>query len=224
MDKGILLVGNKCALLSAIETETAKRAERYALALIPNRYAASDSSAADALFPGRLPLEWNPGSPVSARSLIIGAQNRLGRIDEAVFVCSPPSSNCSVADLSLADLEVMAHDQIKGWFLLAKELCAYFMNQGSGILATVYCESGAKDDAGDLLGSAALSAFRSLSRSLLDTSAGGSSIMLSFASGDAGGQAVDDAGFASFISRHLEEGNRKSSGKLFRYGKHSLFK
>ena len=172
MTRGIFIAGNESALSRAIEAETVKRVEQFAAALIPNRLAGAPKNSAS---PNekRLTLDWNPSSPISARTLVIAAENRLEHIDEAILICSPPSIRSTAAELPLTDVEIMINDHIKGWFFLVKELAAVFTSRGHGTLALVYPDiaSVAKDDAADILGPSALASFRALTQGLL-TAAG----------------------------------------------------
>ena len=217
MNKGILIAGNDSALTSAIENEAVNSdpAEQYAITLIKNRFSETDSYR----LPGAHILEWNPGSPISARTLVLAAENRLGIIDKAILVCDPPCSGQTISGLGLADIEIMINDHIKGWFYLVKELTAVFRERGEGILALVYPEHTGKENT-DLLGNTALAAFRSFAGSLLAVSAAEPYLAMGFAGGETG----DESGFASFIFKQFEERNRRSSGKLFKYGKLHLFK
>jgi hypothetical protein len=232
MVRGILIAGTESALTNAIEVEAARRVEHYTLASLPDRLSGDNAkadlqarrdSASAASAEKRLLLEWNPGSPISARTLVLAAENRLEQVNEAILVCDPPSVRCAAADLNLANVEVLVNDYIKGWFFLVKELTAAFRAHGGGILALVYPETtgaGSKDDAADLLGSAALAAFRSLTGSLLAATFSEPYLTLGFSGAEAG----DDAGFAAFIFKQLDEGNRRSNGKLYKYGKLGFFR
>jgi len=244
MTKGILIAGNKSALTNAIETEAARRAEHYTLALLPDRsrdspqtgdntkkdLQARQGNSAQVSSANRdlakevcVPLDWNPGSPLSARTLVIATENHFGHIDEAILVCDPPSVRYAAADLSMTDIEVLVNDHIKGWLFLVKELASIFRTREKGTLALVYSETsgaGGKDDAADFLGPVALAAFRALTRSLLDASFNEPYFTLGFSGADAG----DEAGFAAFIFKQLEEGNRRGNGKLFKYGKLGFFR
>ena len=217
--------------MNAVETEAARRVELYAITRIPHRLsgeglkplAEKSPPAKETPVSGPIPMDWNPGSPISARTLVIAAENRLEQINEAILVCAPPSMRCTAADLNLADVEILMNDHIKGWFFLVKELSAVFRAQGKVTLCLAYSEtSGAsgKDDAVDFLGSAAVAAFRSLTRSLLDSAANEPYLTLGFSGIDAG----DETGFAAFIFKLLDEGNRRSNGKLHKYGKLSFFR
>nr|AGS52344.1 hypothetical protein [uncultured bacterium contig00063] len=172
---------------------------------------------------GRIPLDWNPGSPISAHTLVLAAKNRLERIDEAILVCNPPSVRCAAADLSLADIEVLVNDHIKGWFYLVKELAAVFRTQEKGTLALAYPETsatGGKEDVSDLLGQTALAAFRSLVRGLLDSVLNEPYITMGFTGADNG----EEVGYATFIFKQIEDGNRRGNGKLHKYGKLGIFR
>ena len=227
MIRGILIAGNESSLSRAMEAETAKRVEHFAVALIPNRLTASlmprAAPAGGQAATARIPLDWNPGSPISARTLVLATENRLERIDEAILICSPPSVRCSASELPLADVEILINDHIKGWFSLIKELAAVFESRRRGTLALVYSDigsGGGRDEAADLLGPSSLASFRALTRGLLTAAPGAPYVTMGF-SGSAGG---DEAGFASFVFKCPDDGNKRNNGKLHKYGKFALFK
>jgi hypothetical protein len=236
MTKRILIAGNESALTNAIEAEAAKRVEAYTVALLPNRLSgdgaktglqarqensSSDSSANQEQEKGRILLEWNPGSPISARTLIIAAENRLEYINEAILVCDPPSVRCAAADMGMANVEILVNDHIKSWFFLVKELATHFKARGEGYLALVFPEvTSSRDDTADLLGPTALAAFRSLARGLLISALNDPYFTLGFTGAETG----DEAGFATFIFKQLDEENRRSNGKLYKYGKLGFFR
>jgi hypothetical protein len=236
MTKRILIAGNESALTSAIEAEAAKRVESYAVALLPNRLSGDGAKIVQTRKEnlsvespedqeqegkGRIPLEWNPGSPISARTLIIAAENRLEHLNMAILVCDPPSVRCAAADLSMANVEVLVNDYIKSWFFLVKELSTNFKTRGEGTLALVYPETtSSKDDIADLLGPTALAAFRSFTRGLLSAALNEPYFTLGFSGTETG----DEAGFAAFIFKQLDEENRRSNGKLYKYGKLGFFR
>jgi hypothetical protein len=239
MTRGILIAGNESTLIQALETEAAKRVEHFAIALIPNRlsdpvrafplrgggddFPGTDSAGGSPADMARIPLQWNSGSPISARTLALASENRLEHTDEAILVCTPPSIRRSAAELPVGDIEILINDHIKAWFFLVKELAALFRARRSGILALVYSElgsGGGKDDAADLLGPSALASFRAFTRSLLASASAEPYLTLGFSGQDTG----DEAGFASFIFKILDEGNGRNNGKLHKYGKLGLFR
>jgi hypothetical protein len=222
MSRGIFIAGNESALTRAIETEAGNRVEQYAAAFIPNRLTGALKSP-PVENEKRLPLEWNPSSPISARTLILAAENRLERIDEAILVCSPPSIRSSAAVLPLSDVEVMINDQIKGWFFLVRELAAAFTSRKHGTIALVYPGMSAgivKDDAVDILGPSALASFNALAQGLLANAYNDLYITMGFSCSDTG----NEAAFAAFIYKSIDEGNKRSNGKLHKFGKFNLFK
>jgi hypothetical protein len=225
MSRGILLAGNASALLNALEIEAAKRVDHYTFASIPNRFTGDDAKSHEyyAGSSARIPLEWNPGSPISARTLILATENRLERINEAIIVCDPPLVHRSSTNINFADVEVMANDHIKSWFFLIKELSTLFKAQEEGTLALVYSDNNRvadKDDTADLLGSSALAIFRSITRNLLAAAFKEPYFTLGFTASDAG----EEEDFAAFIFKQMEEKNRKGNGKLHKFGKLGFFK
>lgn len=231
MTRGILIAGNGSSLCTAIEAEIARRVQHFALALIPNRLPGSTNSTAGA-FPektsplsgheARIPLVWNPGSPVSARTLVIAAENRLEHINEAILICSPPSVRRTAAELAPADIEIMVNDHIKGWFYLVKELAAVFRARRAGSLALVFSETGpggGRDDAADILGPAALASFRAFTQSVLASALNEPYQTMAFSSSEAG----TEAAFAAFIVKQLDGGNKRNNGKWHKFSKLNLF-
>jgi NAD(P)-dependent dehydrogenase (short-subunit alcohol dehydrogenase family) len=223
MTRGIFLAGNESSLSRAIEAELEKRVERYAAALVPNRFSGVSASP-PAASEKRIPLDWNPSSPISARALILAAENRLDRIDEAILICSPPSIRSSAAEIPLADVEIMVNDHIKGWFFLVKELAALFRNRKSGILAFVYSDlsllSGGRDDTADLLGPSSHASFRALTQGLLAAAHNEPYLTMGFSNSEAG----NDEAFTAFICKNLDEANKRQNGKLHKFGRFNLFK
>ncbi|MDR2923294.1 MAG: hypothetical protein LBU85_08140 [Treponema sp.] len=222
MSRGILIAGNESVLLSAIEAEAAKRTESYVFAPISNRFTGADARpSADS--PARILLEWNPGSPISARTLVLAAENRLEHINEAILVCNPPQVRRETAHLNFSDVEILFNDHVKGWFFLVKELAAAFKARGEGALSLVYPdinEAAGEEEAPDFLGHSALAVFRSLTRDLLAAAFSEPFLTLGFTGSESG----DDAGFAAFIFKQLEDKNRRGNGKLHKYGKTGFFK
>jgi hypothetical protein len=222
MSRGILIAGNESLLLSAIETEAAKRTESYAFAPISNRFAETEPDTA-AVPPQRILLDWNPGSPISARTLVLAVENRFKSISDAILVCCPPQVHRDAVNISFSDVEMLVNDYIKGWFFLVKELTAAFKAKGEGTLSLVYPEvndTAGEEEAPDFLGHSALAFFRSFTRDLLAAAFSEPFLTLGFPGGETG----DDAGFAAFIFKQLEDKNRRKNGKLHKYGKLGFFK
>jgi hypothetical protein len=237
MTRGILIAGNEAPLTVMTAREAARRVDTVATALIPNRLGGNAPAGALAIGEGssQIPLNWNPGSPVSARSLVLGAVNRLGRIDDAILVCSPPAIRKRPAELSPNDIELLVNDHIKGWFSLVRELALYFRSRagfapehpqggpggyGSLVLVIPGISPGGKEDAADIAGPAAAAAFRGFAQSVLAAGSGEPYRTLGFSSGEAGGEEE----FAAYIFKIIDEGNRRDSGKWFKFGRLNIFR
>jgi len=222
MARGIFIVGNESALCKAVENETIKRTDQYAAAIIPNRLSSAPKNT-PAEVSQRMALEWNPSSPISARTLVIAAENRLDRINDAILICAPPSIRSSAPELPLSDVEILINDHIKGWFFLIKELAALFSSRKSGTLALVYPDinsSSAKDEAADVLGPSALASFRALTAGLLSAAHNEPYVTAGFCTTDGG----NESAFAAFIYKNIDDITKRTNGKLHKYGKFSFFK
>ena len=222
MTRGIFIAGNESALCRAIEAETVKRAEQYTAAIIPNRFSEMIKET-DSVNEKRILIDWNPSSPISARALVLAAENRLEQIDEAILICSPPGIRSNPSGLPFSAVEILINDHVKGWFYLVKELSAIFKNRKRGTLALVYPDinsGSAKDDTADLLGPSALASFRAFTASLLASAHSEDYTTVGFSTTDSG----NESAFAAHIFKNIDELSKRSNGKLFKFGKFSFFK
>jgi len=215
MTRGIFIAGNESAISRAVENETVNRVEKYTTAFIPNRLSGTSKSI-PAANKKRLPLEWNPASPISARTMILAAENRLEKIDEAFLICSPPSIQGSAADVPLSDVEIMINDNIKGWFFLIKELTAVFRNNKRGTLALVYPEISMNvrtNDSAGVLDSSCIASFSAITKGLLAGADKEPYITTGFSCSKAG----NEQAFASFIFKTIDEPDKRPNGKLYKW-------
>jgi hypothetical protein len=232
MNRGLLIAGNESTLSAAIAAEALKQFEAFCAALVPNRLPYPLESRPPGAGPGvaaarggLIPLDWNPGSPVSARSLVLAAGNELGRIDQAVLVCVPPAVRKNAEDLNSANIEIIVNDYIKGWFFLAKELAAIFSAQGSGALALALSDTagGGDRDGADLMGPSVSASFRAFAQALMESSREGSYDVFGFsvpADSFAGSDGGDNVG--AFVFKTMEEG-RRNRGKWHKFGSRLSF-
>ncbi|MDR2740822.1 MAG: hypothetical protein LBB98_01530 [Treponema sp.] len=222
MTRGILIVGVDSSLSEAVAAEAERRVEHYAAAFILNRL----DSVRDRPKPvegrtARISLDWNPGSPISARTLVLAAENRLDHIDEAIVVCAPPSVRRPAEQLVPADIDIVVNDYIKGWFFLVKELTAAFKARNVGTLALVLSDTGSgneKRDIPDLMGPSVSAAFHAFVQGLLTTAPGKPYQTLAFSS-----EIGEDAEFAAYIFKIIEENNKRNLGRWHKYGRLGLF-
>jgi len=222
MTRGIFIAGNDSTLSRAVEAAILNKVDQYAAALIPNRLTEVQKTAEPDNIK-RISLDWNPASPLSARALVLAAENHLEHIDEVILICSPPSIRCNPEDLPPASVEIMLNDNIKGWFFLIKEITAVFKERGRGTLALVYPDNNPdhkKNEAADVLGPAALASFRALTQGLLASAYNEPYITVGFSASDSG----NDTAFASFINKNIDELTLRSKGKLFKFGKFNFFR
>jgi hypothetical protein len=212
MTRGILIAGNNSPLLNAVAVETVKRVEHFVAALIPN----GDRGDRTLTISGVETLNWNPGSPIAAKTLVLAAENRLKQIDEAILICAPPALCALSGQINHTEIESLVNDQIKGWFLLAKELIASFRNRKTGTLALALAHA---DTEGDLLAPSAVASFQAFAQGLLNLAPSEPFQILGFSPPDTN----DSEGFAAFIFKTIEEDSKKNIGRWLKFGKISFF-
>ena len=224
MTRGILLVGNESTLLSAAAAEAVKRVDSFSLAVIPNRFPLPEGVQPPKIKAGEkaISISWNPASPISARSLVLAAENRMAKINDAVLVCSPPAVFKTAETLMPEEIEILINDHIKGWFFLARELSLYFRRTGSGSLSLVTPEpsSSGKNAQTDLLGPSAAASFKTFAQGLLTQAAGEPFQIMGFTGSEAG----TEEEFAAWFFKTIDEGERKNSGRWHKYGKYGFFR
>jgi NAD(P)-dependent dehydrogenase (short-subunit alcohol dehydrogenase family) len=225
MTRGILIAGNESPSSAAIAAEAKKRVKVAATAFIPNRFGGEPVDSVSAVrtpLPEDAALVWNPAGPVSSRALVVAAENRLGRIDEAILVCTPPALRRRADELAPAEIDALVDDLVKGWFFLVRELALVFRPRKAGTLALVLSEAGlggAKEEATDLVGASIAASYRAFAQGLLASSFAEPYRVLAFSSSEAG----DDEAFAAFVFKILDEANKRDSGKWHKYGRGGLF-
>ena len=224
MTRGILLVGNESTLLSAAAAEAAKRVESFALALIPNRFPLPEG-----VMPPQakttekaIPLSWNPSSPISARSLVLAAENRMAKINDAVLICSPPAVFKTAETLTPEEIEILVNDHVKGWFFLVRELSLYFRRVGSGSLSLVAPEigGGGKSVQIGILGPSAAAAFKIFAQGIVSQAVNGPYYMMGFTGPEAGAENE----FAAWLLKTIDESEKKNSGRWHKYAKYGFFR
>ena len=221
-----MIAGNESSLFSAVAAEAVKRVESYAYALIPNRFYLPDGAPPPPAEPtGKgAPIMWTPSSPISARTLVVAAENRLGQISNAVLVCSPPVVYRTAETLSPEEIEILVNDHIRGWFFLIRELALYFRRLGAGSLSFIAPELNpgvnVKNSQADLLGPPALASFRTFVQGILTSSANELFHIMGFTAPESGAKEE----FAAWLFRIIDEGNRKNSGRWNKYPKLGFFR
>jgi len=240
MTRGILIAGNDSSLFSAAAAEAVKRVESFASVHIPNRFLLPEGRAVVSpvteTVAGAIPLSWNPASPISARTLVLAAENQLKQINNAIVICSPPAVFKTAEVLMPEEIEILVNDHIKGWFYLIRELVLYFRRRGTGSLSLVAPEiiSG-RDAAGitargahagnrnvpvDLVGPSASASFRAFAQSVIASQAGESFQVMGFTVSEAG----DEEDFSAWVFKMIDEGAEKNSGRWHKYPKLKLFR
>jgi len=225
MTRGILIAGNDSSLFSSAAAEAVKRVESFAYVHIPNRFLLPDGRIPPVTetVAGAIPLSWNPASPISARTLVLSAENQLKQIDNAIVICSPPAVFKNAETLMPEEIEVLVNDHIKGWFYLIRELLLYFRRRGTGSLSLVAPEiipSGNKNAPVDFAGPSASASFRAFAQSVLASHASEPFQVMGFTITEAG----NEGDFAAWFFKMIDEGAGKHSGRWHKYSKLKFFR
>jgi hypothetical protein len=223
MTRGILIAGNESSLYSAVSAEAVKRVEIHAAALIPRRLSLPEGGPSPASGKeGIISLAWNPASPISARTIVLAAENRLEQINDAILICSPPAVYRTAETLSPEEIEIIVNDHIKGWFFLVRELAIYFRGRGMGSLSLVAPEItlGGRDAPADLLGFPASASFRAFSQGILAASANEPFQVMGFSSCETGAEAET----ASWLFKIIDEGAKRNNGKWHKFSRLTFFR
>ena len=217
MTRGILIIGAESSLFSAVAAEAAKRVEAFAVAMIPSRLSSEGEQPLRTGIPEKaIPLSWNPASPISARTLVFAAENRMKRIHDAILICSPPAIYKNAETITPEEIEILVNDHIKGWFLLIRELAIYFRRVGAGSMALVENAASKNRDRNspaNLLGTAAAASFRAFAEGMLSSSLNEPYHTMGFT----GSETHANEKFAAWLFKIIDNSTKKDSGRWHKY-------
>lgn len=161
---------------------------------------------------GFLLTDWNRGSSISARNVLLSVLNRFGRIDEAVLLGNPAVERRQLHEQPFTSIERGVDAWVKGTLFLARGVLEAFGREG-GRLALVHYAPEEPGTGLPPLEAALRGAFRALTQSLLDTHSQKGVTVRGFES-----FSTPPREFAGFIVETMtERGDRPSGGKWFRY-------
>jgi len=139
MDSTILIAGNPSKLVSDLVHESLSKQYKILSTLDPGTEVPPIPAG---LEEGLHYVEWNRRSPISARFVVLQAQNLQLDIDHALITFHPKTSGASLQDLSSAYIEEKLDFDCKGYLFLIKELMAYFSKRGKGSVSLLYHNPG----------------------------------------------------------------------------------
>jgi hypothetical protein len=154
---------------------------------------------------------------------MLAAENRLGQVNDAILICSPPGMFRQAEALVPGEVENLVNDQIKGWFFLVRELALVFRARNEGTLTLVIPDvppGGGKDAPADLLGPSAAASFKAFAQGLLASAANEPFQILGFTTAETGA----DGNFAEWIFKTIDSESRKNNGKWLKYSRLGLFR
>jgi len=134
MNQACLVTGKSSQLLAEVVHETVARGRQ---SLIARSGALELSAAAETA----VTVTWNRRSALSARSVVLHAQNLYGRLDEAVIVFSPVRESVPFHESSIVSIENRTDAEVKGYLFMIREIVSYFQKQRSGRLVLAVQEA-----------------------------------------------------------------------------------
>ena len=148
MNNTVLIAGG----VSPINTYLADAAEKT-----DNKVLTADSSHAKGSA-----FSWNPASPISARSLILQAENTFESIGTVILPFDTDAYEDYYSKLSVESISKGIDNMVLGYFYVVSEIIARFEKYGEGNLVFFYSDDPNKEKG--ILSAAAASAFCTLAK------------------------------------------------------------
>jgi len=126
MEQACLVTGKSSELLAEVVHEAARRGR--------NALVARSGPLEIALDEGSSTVAWNRRSALSARSVVLHAQNLHGRLEEAIIVFSPVREAVPFHESSIVSIENRTDAEVKGYLFMIREIVSLFQKQRSGRL------------------------------------------------------------------------------------------
>jgi hypothetical protein len=203
----MLIAGSGPELIMALADEAERRGIKTASSIISENNAQRRPANEKTT-----PLEWNPCSPISARSLVLAAENRIGPLDAGIIVCAAANS-AEMRDFSPAGIDFVVNNHIKSYMFLTHELTRSFRARQSGALVFVLLEGPAQG----ILAAPVSSAFKSFSNSMLARSNTEYQSTLAFSCEEKNISLMNE--FAAYIFKILTENKKPDRARWFKFTK-----
>lgn len=214
MESTILIAGNASRLNADMAHEALSKKYRVMMTTEPG---ADLPPIPAGLEEGLQYVEWNRRSPISARFVVLQAQNQELDIDHAVLVYSPPNEKIMAAELSSAFIEEKLDFDCKGFVFLLKELLGYFAKRQKGSITFLLNNPG--PDVLPPMESILEGAFMNLGESMFAYQGQGDLVLRGIQS-----RSNQNRQIAEFLIQTIQENHPKNRNKWIKYtGKSGLF-
>lgn len=215
MDRTVLITGRQSPLTDDLVQEALARKWTVLATFDP---AGEEPEVPDGLGDGLTYLEWNRRSPISARSVLLAAENRSEGVEELFLVYAPESEATAFHETQASAIEEAIDRSVKGHLFLLRELFSYSLRRG-GVAINVVMQ----DRSGEVvppLEAAVSGAFLSAVRSLMTFYAEEAVTIRGFHSVGV----KEGREFARYILDSIRDRPEKSAGRWNKYGgRGSLF-
>lgn len=210
MEPGVLIAGKPSPFLNELIEEALKRSY---FVIASRETGVDEESSLDSLEGERLVyLPWQRRSLISARGLLLRAEQEREGLDSILVVASPEGVHSPLHQTESVQIEERIDESLKGYLFLVKESLAYLIRRGEGRFTFVLYDGGAEIMAP--LDAAIRSALTGLMESLFEFYASEPIELSALHAGSA-----ETGEMAQWILDTMKGPHAKREGRWVRYGR-----
>ena len=210
MERTLLITGRHSAFTDDLVQEALARKFRVLATYDPS---GEEPEVPDGLGDDLTYIEWNRRSPISARSVLLKAENAADSVEELFVVYSPESLTVPFHETGASRIEELVDANIKGYLFLLREALGYLLRHGEGGGLNIVV----RDRGSELvppLESAVSNAFRSTVRSIMSFYEEEPVRIRGFHAPES----KEGREFAQYILDTIQEKGEKSAGRWNKFG------
>lgn len=214
MERTLLITGRQSPLTDDLLQEALSRSFSVLATFDP---ALGEPEVPDGFGDDLVYVEWNRRSPISARSVLLQAENAAGSLEEIFVVYSSEGVTAPFHETQASRIEEVVDGGVKGYLFLLREALSHALRRGGGGVNIVVQDSGS--ELLPPLEAATSGAFLAAARSLMTFYEEEAVQVRGFQSGSAEGRE-----FAKFILDTIRDKGEKAAGRWNKFGgRGSLF-
>lgn len=141
MERTLLITGRQSPLTDDLVQEALARSFTVLATFDP---AGEEPQVPDGLGDDLTYLEWNRRSPISARSVVLAAENKAERLEELFLVYAPEAVDTPFHETQASAIEEATDRSVKGYLFLLRELLGRSLRNGGGGVNVVVQDRGSE--------------------------------------------------------------------------------
>lgn len=208
MERTLLITGRQSPLIDDLLQEALSRRFSVLATYDPK---AGEPEVPDGFGDDLVYVEWNRRSPISARSVLLQAENVAGTLEEVFIVYSPESVTVPFHETQASRIEEVVDGAVKGYLFLLREALSHALRRGGTGVNIVIQESGS--ELLPPLEAAASGSFLAAARALMTFYEEEAVPIRGFQSAS-----TESRDFAKHILDTIREKGEKSAGRWTRFG------